>query len=394
MKLSSHSKPIQRFDTIDLLRGLSVLGVVYLHITIAFLHPVQVIPVWLEIQYGNLGGAGVACFFSISGFLITLTSIRRFGSLAALVPSTFFRIRFARIAPPLLLLLCVLSALHLANVVPFHIDPSVSTLPRALLAVLTFQFNGLEATHHWFPAPWMHLWTLSVEEMFYLCFPLLCAVILRRRWGMPVFLSILIGFVVVGPVTRTLWYTPQDPWVLHTYLANMDNIALGCLFGLIAGHIPGRLAAHRRLWHYPIQALGVALIVLSCAPAFKEYVQILELQLLMWKFWSNMDVLGLGTCLVALGSVLNPSRGWLFTAPIRWLGRYSYEVYLSHEFIIIGLLLLHAKIHRGSLSLWAIAMILLSGLLGYAISVYFSEPMNRLLRGSLLPSQLTSAQTS
>jgi peptidoglycan/LPS O-acetylase OafA/YrhL len=397
MKSHSPSKPIQRFDTVDLLRGLSVLGVVYLHITILLPQyiPLQTYPVWLGRQYGDFGGLGVPCFFSISGFLITLTSIRRFGSLDALVPSAFYRIRFARIAPPLLLLLCILSALHWANVAPFHIDPSVSTLPRALFAVFTFRFNHLESFHHWFPISWIPLWTLSVEEMFYLCFPLVCALLLRRRWGFRVFLIVLIVLVVMGPTTRLLWYTPENPWVLHTYLGNMDNIALGCLFGLIVGHMGSRFSSNSTLLlcsiqALGIQALGVALIFFACGPPFGKHAHIFYLQGLMWKLWISPDILGLGTCLVMLGSVLRPSRGLLFMAPIRWVGRYSYEIYLNHEFAVIGVLLLYAKARKGPISLWAIGAILLSGLLGYLVSRYFSEPMNRLLRGAPLPSQLKS----
>lgn len=65
-------------------------------------------------------------FFVVSGFLITLISIRRFGSLAQLRPGFFYRIRFARIASPLLLLLAVLSVMHLAGVPEFRIKPQVA----------------------------------------------------------------------------------------------------------------------------------------------------------------------------------------------------------------------------------------------------------------------------
>jgi peptidoglycan/LPS O-acetylase OafA/YrhL len=392
MKQTYPSKPIQRFDTIDLLRGLSVLGVVYLHITILLpqyiLH--QTFPVWLQFQYGGLGGSGVPCFFAISGFLITLNAIRRFGSLAAVVPWSFYRIRFARIAPPLLLLLCILSVLHMARIVPFIIDPSVSTLPRALFAVFTFQFNHLEAIRGWFSPSWSLLWTLSVEEMFYLCFPLLCFVLLRRRWGRPVFLAVLFGFVVIGSFARRPSFTSNPMWAEHSYLSNMDNIALGCLFGLVAGHISSRFSLRSRLWSYFIQALGVGLIILACGPAFINHVLIFHLQLLMWTYWLSPDVLGLGICLVMLGNVLYPSFGSIFTAPLRWLGRYSYEIYLNHEFAVIGILLLYGKVRKGPISLWAVAIVLLSGLLGHLVSRYFSEPMNRLLRGAPLPSQLKS----
>ena len=121
------------------------------------------------------GDNGVTLFFAISGFLITLTSIRRFGSLAAMRPAIFYRIRFARIAPLLFLLLAVLSVLHLAGVDGFRISPKVATLPQALFAALTFHINWLEASAHaYLPANWDVLWSLSVEEMFYLFFPLLC----------------------------------------------------------------------------------------------------------------------------------------------------------------------------------------------------------------------------
>ena len=85
----------------------------------------------------------------------------------------FYRIRFARIAPLLLLLLAVLSLLHLGNVQGFRIPAKTTTLPRALFAALTYHLNWLEALHGYLPGNWDVLWSLSVEEMFYLFFPLM-----------------------------------------------------------------------------------------------------------------------------------------------------------------------------------------------------------------------------
>ena len=124
------------------------------------------------------GDNGVTVFFAVSGFLITLTSLRRFGSLGAMRPLMFYRIRFARIAPLLLVLLAVLSLLHLGHVEGFRIPAKTTTLPRALFAALTFHLNWLEAVHGYLPANWDVLWSLSVEEMFYLFFPLICVVLL------------------------------------------------------------------------------------------------------------------------------------------------------------------------------------------------------------------------
>src|ERR1700743_1036413 len=101
-----------RFETVDLLRGLSILSVVLLHAWLRFyLNDIQVgtgLPRWLSHLLLRNGGNGVTVFFALSGFLITLTSLKRFGGLERMRPGMFYRIRFARIAPLLLLTLAVL----------------------------------------------------------------------------------------------------------------------------------------------------------------------------------------------------------------------------------------------------------------------------------------------
>src|SRR6185437_9194441 len=141
--------------------------------------------------------------------------------------------RFARIAPCLLLLLFVLSTLHLAGAADFTIRPERASLGRALVAALTFHVNWLEGHHGYLPGGWDVLWSLSVEEAFYLLFPL-AAVLLRSE---RVFLLALLTLMIVGPVTRTL-LGDADPWREYAYLSCTDAIAFGCV---------AALAAHRGL---------------------------------------------------------------------------------------------------------------------------------------------------
>ncbi len=103
---------------------------------------------------------------------------------------------------------------------------------------------------------------------------------------------------------------------------------------------------------------------------------------------TDVTVLGLGTCLVMLGSVLREKKGRPWSAPVRWLGRYSYEVYLTHEFVVIGALSVFLELHQGPIAIWVFVTVLLSGLLGYAASRFISEPANRILRGAPVPAQL------
>ena len=253
-----------RFDTIDLLRGLSIVSVVLLHTWLrmhfAGFHLHFPPSPWALFVLLRNGGNGVTLFFAISGFLITLTSLRRFGSLANMRPGVFYRIRFARIAPLLLSLLAVLSVLHLTHVDGFRIKGA--TLPRALLSALTFHLNWLEAVHMhaYLPANWDVLWSLSVEEMFYLFFPLIALAAFRLRCGPIPFIAMLSVFVVLGPLARTI-LTTNDQWRDTSYLAGMDAIALGCLTALLTQRLSQStpLASRTLL---ALQFLGVAMMSL------------------------------------------------------------------------------------------------------------------------------------
>src|ERR1700723_469573 len=153
-----------RFDGVDVLRGFSILSVVLLHTWIRMHFPGSPVYHQMRGQLAHLllrnGDNGVTVFFAVSGFLITLTSLRRFGSLGQMRPLKFYRIRFARIAPLLLLLLAVLSVLHLSHVEGFRIDLKRESLPGALFSALTFHLNWYEAQHGYLPANWDILWSL------------------------------------------------------------------------------------------------------------------------------------------------------------------------------------------------------------------------------------------
>lgn len=372
-----------RFDGIDILRGLSILAVVLLHISLRMRfagHSLEpALPAWLfHLLFWN-GNNGVTVFFAVSGFLITITSIRRFGTLARFNAPRFYRIRFARIAPLLLLLLGILSVLHLAGAEGYEIPEKKASLPRALFATLTFHLNWLEAERGYLPASWDVLWSLSVEEMFYLLFPLACLIVLRVRWGTLLFAGLLLCFAAMGPFARTVW-TTNEIWREKSYLGGMDAIALGCLSALLTDWLllrrnrGGGGPDHALRWR-AVEAVGLGLILLVA----------------VWPRWSFMRLLGrtgldgtvlaLGTCLAMIASVLRgkASGGW--TAMIRWLGRNSYEVYLTHEFVVIWGTAAYVKWQRGPLVLWYAAMLVLSAALGAVVARYFSEPLNKALRG-------------
>ena len=370
-----------RFDTIDLLRGLSIIAVILLHgrIRLLFSYRISIqnlLPGPLFHVLFWQGGNGVTVFFAISGFLITLTSLRRFGSLARMRAQAFYRIRFARIAPLLLMLLAVLSVLHLFSVEGFRIKASCGTLLDALFAALTFHVNWFEAVHGYLPANWDVLWSLSIEEMFYLFFPLACLLFLKRKRGMPLFLLLLLVLVGTGPFARTVWSMNQI-WQGTSYLGGMSGIALGCLTALLTD----RLQRAKPIWMTARALLGIQISGV-----------LMLLLIVIWPPWHWMNflgrsgtddtALGFATCLIMLPSVLRGRLGRVWSAPIRWFGRRSYEVYLTHEFVVVWITALYVKVRRGSPLAWIAVELLLAALLGALVAHWFSEPMNRRLRGA------------
>jgi peptidoglycan/LPS O-acetylase OafA/YrhL len=164
-----------RLDGVDLLRGLAIFFVLMNHVNMRLL--IAEIPYTAGLPrqvVGPLvwnGQPGVQIFFAVSGFLITSTALRRWGPLPKVSLRGFYVMRFARIAPLLFLLLAILSILHFANLEDFVVSAKTGGIGRALLAALTFHVNVLEARRGYLPGNWDILWSLSVEEMFYLFFP-------------------------------------------------------------------------------------------------------------------------------------------------------------------------------------------------------------------------------
>lgn len=362
-------RPSTRVDQIDVLRGLSILAVILLHINMRMRlgeTPLGAkLPGWVVSRIVTNGYNGVIVFFAVSGFLITSTCLRRWGWLADISLRQFYRLRFARIAPMLMALLVVLSGLHLLHVPYFTINSERSSLPQALFAALTFQVNWLEARHGYLPANWDILWSLSNEEVFYLGLPVLC-VLIRKRVGI---VSMLLVFVVLGPFARV--FTHNEIWADKGYLSCMDAIAIGCLAAIAAN----RVALGKRA-RVSIEVMGWALIAL--VTLFRAEAGSLRL----FDTGLNVTVLALGTGMIAFASAQAQRDGARLMAPVRWFGRNSYEVYLTHMMVIFAMLPLAKYLdpsNRGVI-LSYVLMITAAGVLGWCIARLYSEPTNRRLR--------------
>jgi peptidoglycan/LPS O-acetylase OafA/YrhL len=360
-----------RLDGVDILRGLAIFFVLMNHVNMRlFLAKIpysQALPSQLVSSLMWNGQYGVQIFFAVSGFLITSTSIRRWGSLSTVGVRDFYVLRFARIAPLLVLLLTVLCTLHAAGVTDFVVSEKTGGLGRAILAALTFHVNVLEAHHGYLPANWDILWSLSVEEMFYLFFPLIC----RLLGGGKGLAALLWIFVALGPVARTRLAHGNEVWQEYSYLGGMDAIALGCLTAIALSRLQ---IARRVIWG--LAGLGTVLILFSLG--FSETAEARGLA----RCGLDMTILAIGACMVMAAAAQTRWKSPRAISPLITLGRRSYEVYLTHMFVVFALfgLFKPASLSQGALPVLFISVILISGLLGELVARIYSEPMNRLIR--------------
>ena len=361
----------QRLQGVDVLRALAILFVLMNHVNmrlrIARIPYAEGLPEQLVASLVWNGQRGVQIFFAVSGFLITEMSLRRWESLSRVSVRGFYLMRFARIAPLLLLLLGVLSGLHLAQVEHFVVSAKTGGLPRALLAALTFHVNVLEARRGYLPGNWDILWSLSVEEVFYLFFPLVARIFGRGK----LFLVVLLGFVAIGPFARTMFTHGNETWKEYSYLGGMDAIALGCLTALVVSRIRFSRISLWMAW-----AVGVALLVFSLCFSLTSDAWGLG------RTGLDMTVVAVGTCLVIAAVAQSGWKAPRMIAPLLRLGERSYEVYLTHMFVVFWAFGLFV---RAGKPMWAVpglflGVIVVAGLLGEVVARFYSEPLNRLIR--------------
>lgn len=365
-----------RNQGIDTIRGVSILLVLFHHFNVAYhLDDTALARAfgWEALRaVARNGNYGVTMFFVISGYLITSNAHRRWAELASISAGGFYGLRVARILPCLLLLLAVVNLLALSGVTTFQNHAQAGEPPSFWLvnfASLTFWMNVLIGRKGWFNYPLGVLWSLSVEEVFYLSFPILCLV-LRREARLLAFWA---AIIVAGPLYR-LGHQGDEGGFLYAYFASFDGIAIGCCTALLA-----KRAALR----------GIG------APGFQIAVAAGMAGLYLWRPIGQTNVLGvtamaLGTAVLLLGTHrwtggFIPGRSSRVLAVLGWFGRLSYELYLFH-LVVLGVLrtLFPPRATAGDMKLLLLAAFLaLSAGLGALIARLYAEPLNQGIRQHL-----------
>jgi peptidoglycan/LPS O-acetylase OafA/YrhL len=265
----------------------------------------------------------VDLFFVISGYLITRTQT------AAVSVRSFYASRIRRMFPALLIVLITALIFGVMNLEP----TSLTTLGKEIFA------SGLFLQNFWlasqigyfdvasFEKPLLHLWTLSIEEQFYLIWPLIL-------WYLNKFKAEKSFFLVFGLMTIFLlvtlvksYFNPQNsdyylPWM--RVWAILAGCALAyfertCLFGAF------REFAERRYWPILNFVAITGAVLFFLAIGFTDRANHLK----------GMVVLGVvGSSLLILAGPSNLlARQVLAFKPLVWIGLVSYPLYLWHWFL-------------------------------------------------------------
>ncbi len=329
----SHYKNDHRNLSIDLLRGLSILIVVFMHFTFVTLPPniaVSWVPMSWEVFIATArnGYYGVSVFFAISGFLITSKLLLQTKDTPKNINlSIFYLFRFSRIIPGLVVISCVNILFYSLHVDDFYSIEQHVDMKEALFSLFTFRFNYFYVYDNGkFLTTWAILWSIAVEEMFYLLYPLML-IFLRKNFFI---LIALFAIIFYGPYYRmngTLDTT-------YLYFGCFDQLALGCI---VAFSINTR-------WYKKIPVLYCRLITLL---GFSLMVYVYAIDNVNDNYTWGPTFMALGGSMYLFGQSkakivssflklqMLKKISLILVFPICILGILSYEIYLVHMVIFV-----------------------------------------------------------
>jgi peptidoglycan/LPS O-acetylase OafA/YrhL len=280
-----------------------------------------------HVGFGHIvpGGFGVTIFFFLSGYLITTLLTREWDNYGTIAQKEFYLRRIVRLGPPIVLTLCVSLLLALVGLAEgrAHLMTIISQL------LFFYNYFSLYAADQATVDGLGILWSLAVEEHFYLIWPTLFIVLVSRAFELRYLAALLLAVLIWRGIRFYVFGT--DEWVIYISTdTRLDSLLYGCLLAMMAwrGHADrlfGRALVTRLLW---LGAAGVVLVLcfLIRDDAFRSV--------------PRYTLQGLALMPIFHYAVTRPSDLWF--QPLNWLavrriGQWSFTIYLIHFVIIKAL---------------------------------------------------------
>jgi peptidoglycan/LPS O-acetylase OafA/YrhL len=269
------------------------------------------------------GYVGVDVFFVLSGFLITGLLVRELEATGTIGLAAFYARRARRLLPAAAVALAVTVLASAILLPPLRVGDVAADGAAAALYASNIRF-AVQATDYLqasqAPSPLLHYWSLGVEEQFYLFWPTLLILPTCLGWGSIPRLAMTIGVVSAASLVLSIVLTHVSaPWAFYSLPTRAWELGMGALIALAALRsvaLPRSVAAASAI-------AGVTMIVAAGA-VFDTGTPFPGTGAVLPTAGAGLVILaGLGTRLPL------PSR-LLTVAPLRWLGRISYSLYLWH----------------------------------------------------------------
>jgi peptidoglycan/LPS O-acetylase OafA/YrhL len=259
------------------------------------------------------GGFGVTIFFFLSGYLITSLLRSEVAQTGRVDLGGFYLRRTVRIWPSLYITLPFALLLGLWVPTDHPVDP------WGVLAQFAFVTNYASLWGHPFGADWIPLWSLAVEEHFYLLFPLLFATLFRTMPSARVAAWCAAGCVLVLAIRIVTALEIENIGRIYYWShTRVDSILFGCCLALWQNPALDRDAWRPRLIH-----VAAALVVLLLCLVIRNEL-----------FRQTLRYSLQGAALFVLFSYVIADKGWaarlLSSSPARLVALYSYTLYLVH----------------------------------------------------------------
>ncbi len=260
----------------------------------------------------RLGGLGVDTFFVVSGFLITSLLLKELAATGAVSLRAFYIRRTMRILPAFYVFAAAIVLLEALGVLTLR--------PGDALAAFTHTMN-FRARREW----WLgHTYSLSIQEQFYLLWPIVIA-FLGAGGG----LRMALGAILVAPLFRVaLFYgwPAQRPLVDQAFPAIFDGLATGCALAILRSQLWSD-NRYRRLLESPLFALvpAIVLVVHLCTPS-------VGMSLL---FGQTVVNVGIALCIDWAMRFPDSWMGRVLNArPVIWVGNLSYSLYIWQQLFL------------------------------------------------------------
>ncbi len=349
--------------------------------------------------FGWAGGGffGVDVFFVLSGFLITGLLVSEYRQNSHIGLKRFWGHRVRRLVPALLAMLAGV-AIYAAFFAP---PDTLGQLRSDAVATLLYGNNWHQITggQGYFagldtPRPLLHTWSLSIEEQFYLVWPLVVLAVLH--WFRS--LRVLLGITVVGALASAvemayLFHAGSgENRVYYGTDTRIQALLVGAALAIVLAHtISRRGTADARSGHTTslVRAIRLsptarfALVAIGgIGLAVVAWMSITDNSLTTWIYRGGFGLIALGTAAVIASVALVPDSPWaraLSLRPVRYIGAISYGLYLWHWPIFV--VLDHARTGLVGWPLFGLRVVATAAVA--AISFHFLEmPIRRgVLRG-------------